>query len=193
METGKHEQVFLVLVPHRDVRAILGKYSVDMIKNGFKGGCLFPRIAPLAALSQPFAKDELKQCARAVRETIVSVNNGESKILTKKASTIVFPADECKTVLFGPQIEFALSQNLLCENSVKKISKFFPMPVIGIFLINSNETEITPFPPHQELSFRAAAVANMRYQQINAGKMKAYGFKWKIGELSWLPKDLTKL
>jgi len=193
METRKHEQLFLVLVPHRDTRAFLRKYSADIIKTGFKDGCLFPRIAPLAAISQPFTKDELKQCASSIRETIVSDKNGGGRILTKKASIAEFPANQYKTFLFGPQLELEFSQNTLCESSVKKIVKFYPMPVIGVFLINSCESAIASFQPPQELSFRTAAVANMYYQQIDTGMIKTHGFKWKIGELSWLPKDLTKL
>jgi hypothetical protein len=196
MKTKKHEQLFLVLVPHPDVRAALGKYSADMINAGFKGGCLFPRLAPLAALSQPFTKDELKQCARAIREIIVSAKNGENKIFTKETAATAFPADECKTgesktFLFGPQLDLVIPQNLFCESSVKKLTKIYSTPVIGAFLTNAGEVD-TSFSPPQGLSFRTAAVANMYYQQINMEIKKARGFKWKIGELIWLPKNLTK-
>jgi len=197
MKIRKHEQLFLVLVPHRDVRASLGKYSADLIKGGFKGGCLFPRVAPLAAISQPFTKDELKQCARAVREIITSAKNGENKIFTKETAADEFPLDECKTgeskiFLFGPKLNLVIPQNIFCESSVKKLTKFLSTPVMGIFLMNAGESTIASFPPPQELSFRAAAVANMSFQQINTGIMKTRGFKWKIGELIWLPKSLTK-
>jgi len=197
MKTRKHEQLFLVLVPHRDVRASLRKYSADMIKDGFKGGCLFPCVAPLAVLSQPFTKDELKQCARAIREIITPAKNAENKIFTKETAAAAFPSGECKTgesktFLFGPQLDLVIPQNIFCESSVKKLTKFLSTPVIGIFLMNACENTVTSFPPPQELSFRAAAVANMRFQQINTGIIKTFGFKWKIGELIWLPKNLTK-
>jgi hypothetical protein len=183
MKTGKN--LFLVLVPHRDIRLVLRKYSSDLLKTGIADACLFPRVAPLAALSSPFTKDELKQCVRAIKETVL-----ESKIIAKEAAAIPFPANDKKTFLFGPRFDPLIEQDLLIKtkNFNKKLTYFFSTQVIGCCLMNAGENNAVRAP--HELSFRAAAVANMYWKPVNMEG--AFGCEWEIGELIWLPKSLTK-
>jgi hypothetical protein len=186
MKTEKN--LFLVLVPHRDIRLVLRKYSFDLLKTGIANACLFPQAAPLAALSVPFTKDELKQCARAIGETVMAAGNG--KIFTKETAAIPFPTNDKKTFLFGPRLDPLIEQDLLIKtkNFNKKLTYFFSTQVIGCCLMNAGKNNAVCTP--HDLSFRAAAVANMYWKPVNMEG--ASGCEWKIGELIWLPKSLTK-
>jgi hypothetical protein len=179
MKTEK--SLFLVLVPHRDIRVALRKYNSDLLKT--TSFCHFPNVVPLAALSRPFTKDELKQCAYAIRETVM-----ENKIKTKETTAVPFPANNEKTVLFGPCLDPAIEQDLFIK--IKKINKkltyFFSTQVIGCCLTNENAICALP-----QLSFRAAAVANMYWKPVNMEG--SLGCEWKIGELIWLPKKFDKI
>ena len=180
MKTEKNDRLFLVLVPHRDIRVVLRKYANDLLKT--TGFCHFPHVAPLAALSRPFTKDELKQCAHAIREITM-----ERKIIAGEMTAVPFPANDEKTFLFGPRLDPVIEQNLLIntKSTEKKLTDFFLTQVIGCCLTNENMIAAPP-----QLSFRAAAVANMYWKPVNI--KGALGCEWKIGELIWLPKNLTK-
>jgi hypothetical protein len=179
MKTGKN---FLVLVPHRDIRLFLRKNSSDLLK--IDDICLFLHVAPLAVLCAPLTKDELKLYAHKIRKTIM-----ENKMIAKETAVVPFPVNEEKTFLYGPRLEPLINQDLLIktENVNKKLTYFFSTQVIGCCLMNDGEKAIrAPL----ELSFRAAAVANMYWKPIK--QEGAFGCKWKIGELVWLPKKFDK-
>jgi hypothetical protein len=179
MKTGKN--LFLVLVPHRDIRLELRK---DLLKTGIKDAFLFPQVAPLAALRAPLTKDELKQTARAIKETVMA-NATDGKIFTRETMAVPFPADESKTVLFGPRVDPVFPRDLLVKTKSveKKLTYSFLTQVIGCYLIDGTETNTTE---ETRLSFRAAAVANMYWKKAKDG------WEWETGELIWLPKSLTK-
>lgn len=167
----------LVLVPHRDARLVLRGYSAELFKAGFTGAYHFPWVAPLAALPCPLTHEELKKIARTIREAV-----GKEKFLTTQTMSVGFPSEHDDTLLFGPRLELTgdkklFEQKLLCPSAVNFT------PIIGTCLTEKGETRELPLPP--QLSFRAAAVANMNWQPV---KGSACGFKWKIGKLFWLPK-----
>jgi len=176
----KETSIFLVLVPHRDTRLILRKYSDTLFKAGFTGAYHFPWVSPLAAISRPFNTEELKHCARAIREA------AGSKILAHEAAAAAFPSAEDDTLLFGPRLEPDITQDALrgSESSSKIISIFSP-PVIGSYLLSAGEGEVSALPHPPKLSFRAAAVANMLMSTVRSGGT-VIGYKWKIGKLIWL-------
>ena len=190
MKTGKN--LFLVLVPHRDIRLALRKYSADLLKTGIKDVCLFPQVAPLAALCAPLTKDELKHTARTIKENIMTVNE-KGKIFTKETAAVSFPVNEKKTTLFGPRLDPVITRDLLIkiESVKKKLTDFLSTQVIGCFLTDTGtdiiaEENSISFP--HELSFRSAAIANMYWIKHK----DAPGWEWEIGELIWLPKSLKK-
>jgi hypothetical protein len=187
MKTVKNSRLFLVLVPHRDVQVVLRKYSSDFLKKGFKDACFFPFVAPLAAISKPFTKDELKLCAHAIRASVA-----EGKITAKEMTAIPFSVNEEKTFLFGSSLNFEIEQDLLIKvkNINKKLTYFLSKSVIGCYLMNVGDNVSADLAAPQ-LSFRAAAVANMYWKPVKLEG--AFGCEWKIGELIWLPKSLTKL
>jgi len=184
MKTGKqHSQVFLVLVPHRDVRLILRNYSAELFRAGFDGVCDFPCVAPLAALSRPFNEDELKHAARVLRDIA-----GEGKIHAAQAVAADFPIKGDGAVVFGPRLNLAIQGETL--GASKKINSVFSPPVIGACLLpaDGGGNANTPTPP--ELLFRAAAVANMYWRPLHPNddtqQSGSVGYKWKIGKLCWL-------
>jgi hypothetical protein len=170
----KGTSVFLVLVPHRDVRQILRDYTFSLIKAGLKGVYNFPWVSPLAELSAPFTEAELKICARTLKE-----NTTEGKITSGEGDCVSFSVNESKKILFGPRLDIKI-------NHSEKIISVFSPPVIGAFFkpeegkINFTVSQPPP------VSFRAAAVANMYWKTLNLSGEE--GYKWKIGKLFWLPK-----
>jgi len=181
METAKTKQ-FLVLVPHRDTSLVLRNYSKTLLEAGFTGAYCFPWAAPLAALSRPLDPQELKNIAHAIRKSAI-----EGKFNAEEAKTIPFPFGENDGFLYGPRLDLSLPPDF----SINGISHFYTTTVIGACLLQDKKTgDALPCPP--KLSFSAAAVANMVWQPISISaqdtKSDAFGYKWKIGKLFWLPK-----
>jgi len=172
----KQARTFLVLVPHRDTRLVLRRYSETLFRAGFTGAYHFPWVSPLAVISRPFNTEELKHCARVIREA------AGGKIQAQEASATVFPAGEDGALLFGPRLDLSIPKDALC-GSESKITSVFSPSVIGSCLLSEGEISELPSPPR--LSFRAAAAANMLWLPLRSGG-KIIGYKWKIGKLIWL-------
>jgi len=171
--------IFLVLVPHRDARVELQKYSDNLIKNGLTGVYPFPWVTPLASLCAPLTPDELKHITRSLRDS-----TGAQKMTTAETSNAVFPSGAEEMSLFGHRLDLKIPDNLFDDSSKKLTSIFSPL-IIGSFLIpKNNEKPISV--PCEKITFRAAAVANMYWQPLSSSGESSY--KWKIGKLSWLPK-----
>ena len=174
METKKDRQTYLVFVPHRDFRAVIQKNINSQIEAGLKGVYLFPAAAPLARLSKALSSDELKQLAKSLRQSI-----GKNKLIIRETAVTEFDQD---MRLFGPRLE------LPCKETESIPYKEF---VIGTYLMPKNAQSpplLSCFLKNTEeslLSFRAAAIANMSWQQVK--KNDEVYFKWKIGKLCWLP------
>ena len=177
---AEETRIFLVLVPHRDIRLVLRKYSDTLFKAGLAGAYHFPWVAPLAAISRPLNAEELKHCARSIREAV------GGKILAHEAAAAAFPADKDGTLLFGPRLDLSITPNTLfgSESAVKTTGVFSP-PVIGSCLLSAGKDEVSALPHPPPLSFRAAAVANMLWRPLRSGG-SVIGYKWKIGNLIWL-------
>jgi len=184
MKTAKSRQNFLVLVPHRDTRGILHKENIS-------GSYTFPLVAPLASLSKPLSADELKHTARSLREA-----NGMDKFYLTDFTSVAFPTGDGEMELFGSCLKINILE--ITGSAVQKIIKIFSPLVIGTCLIPKDNKEQVRFGScgmcgswlnsSSELSFRAAAIANMYWQPAQLNNEK--GFKWKIGKLVWLPKQL---
>jgi len=181
MKTDKTRgQIYLVLVPHRDIRLIYKNYSACLFEQGFYLAFHIPWVAPLAELSRPFNTYELKNCARILKNS----TKGD-KIFASDTATIRFPMNENEHSLFGSQLNVSLPLEALDNEIGKKVIRFFSLPVIGTLLMEGNKTAALPVPP--KVSFRAAAVANMYLLPLL--KKSVTGFKWEIGKLHWLPKE----
>ena len=171
----KHKSIYLVLVPHRDVRLVLRNYSAALFRAGFSGAFCFPWAAPLAAVSQALNNAELKNCSRALREI------AGSKICAEQAAACAFEG----AALFGPRIDIDGLPGALADTA-GKVTETFPRLVIGACLLQAAEAGSAALPAPPQLSFRAAALANMYWKSADKGG--AFGARWKIGNLCWLPK-----
>lgn len=181
MKTEKLKH-FLVLVPHRDTRLVLRNYSAALLKAGFTGAYSFPWVAPLAELSRPLNAQELKNIAHMFRKSAI-----DGKFNAEGIYNISFPLGENKISLSGPRLDFTIPPDLLAGG----IGNIFSQAIIGACLLSDGQNEnALPCPP--ALYFSAAAVANMFWQPVRLSSQDAqhyaFGYKWKIGKLSWLPK-----
>ena len=174
METLKKDtNVFLVLVPHREIRAALRKFCETL---EIKGVYPFPWVTPLAVLSKPLKADELKQIAASLRKKTEKFNTKEPKVIT-------FSVDETDFSLLGPELDFEIEPEIT-NNSMRTIEK----PVLGMYLIPKNNTKLQnkildSIKNFSKLSFRAAAAANMYFYRNTKDS-----YVWKIDKLHWLPK-----
>jgi len=174
LKTQKNfRRIFLVLVPHRDARLVLRNYSARLFKAGFATAYHFPWVAPLAAVSRALEDAELKKCSRILREAI------GSKIYADKAAVCPFEGD----ALFGPYIDIGDLSGALKE-AAGKVTEIFPLPVIRTCLLPASDSENAALPAPPQLSFRAAAIANMHWRREDEDG--AFCVKWKIGKLCWL-------
>ncbi len=180
METVKQKTIFLTLVPHRDTRLVLRNYSVELFKAGFSGAFDFPWVVPLAVISRPFSSRRLKNFAHTLRQI------NADKFSSTEAASVVLPPNENGMALFGPRLDISAALNSGCGASGEI---FLPQTIIGCCLLNTCEAKNTRLPQPPKLSFRAAAAANMIRQPLAFTSGSVTGYKWKIGELFWLPKN----
>jgi len=201
METKKNikkkqgRQYFLVLVPHQETRVKIqrhfGKLSEKLrnalIENGFAGVYDFPFVSVLASLSQPLKQNELRTASHLLREAA-----GAGKITTSDFCIMDFPVNTDNTALFGPRLSLNL-QKIITNSAEQKIKSLFSPLIIGAcFLPEKSDQRLCETVSlcgsllNTQLSFRAAAVANMYWQPVRINGEVCY--KWKIGKLSWLPK-----
>ncbi|MCL2440809.1 MAG: hypothetical protein FWD14_03635 [Treponema sp.] len=189
MNTRKDKQIFLVLVPHRDVRIELQKYSNKLIKEGLTGVYTFPLVVPLVSLLKPLKNDELRQIAITLRKVL-----GKEKITTAEFSSTLFPADTDteEMFLFGPKLGFNIPIYIF-ENVSDKLKKHFSPLIAGLYLQPRENKQFcalkteSSVPPCEILPTSAAALANLHWQPINLNGKNSY--KWKIDKLCWLPKN----
>ena len=181
---------FLTLVPHRDVRLLLRTWSASLFAAGLPGAWSFPWVAPLAALSRPLHGEELKRLAHNLREC-ANLHGGPFKAGPPDIAAFSIGASNVTTDVFGPALGIELSDDFFepCGDAV--LCRLLP-PVIGTALLqtaaknNGSLPASASSPP--EISFRAAALANMHFRPLSPD---GYSFEWKIGALHWLPKSQT--
>jgi hypothetical protein len=179
----------LALIPHRDVRLPLRAWSGALFAAGLEGAWSFPWAAPLAQLNRPLSGMELKRLARILRQCIEQNNDGK---LTAGPPSIGPDLYGRGVSVFGLPLNIELSDAFF-EEIRESVTRPLTPPVIGAALAADTlppETVLPEiFPPEifPQVSFRAAALANMSYRPI---RDDGYSFEWKIGKLYWLPKQL---
>jgi len=182
MKTNNSDLYFLVLVPHRDTRLVLRKYSDTLLKTGAPGAYAVPWVAPLAALTHTLSSIDLRKIAHTIKKSAV---NGKFK--TEGAHTLPFSVEEKPKRLFGPRLNISIPQDLLNGAGI-----VLSPVVLGACLLSGEENEnALPCPP--SFSFSAAAIANMIWRPVKLtakdSQKHAFGYKWKMGKLLWLPKQ----
>jgi hypothetical protein len=184
----RRTQYFLVIVPHRDTRLELRKWSDNLFNGGFYGAYLFPLLIPAALLSAPLNSDELKHCARVIREATLC---SDGKINASGCSTLKLfnriSSEQEVPILFGLKAELKIPGEAFIQSAALKIIKMYNPLIIGSCLLS--ESEMVPVIPAPNLSFRAAALAVMpfRFIKISERAEHAIACKWKISKLHWLP------
>jgi hypothetical protein len=171
----------LALVPHRDTRLPLRKWSASMFAAGVPGAWSFPWVAPLARLKRPLSTEELKSLARAWRQHI---NENGGKVTATTPALSALSGNEEKFI-FGPSLQLEFPADFFAPVTEAISHRIEPL-IIGAALMSGKEKKEFPAPP--QISFRAAALANMVYYEEDGNF-----FEWKIGPLHWLPKKNQEL
>jgi hypothetical protein len=172
----------LALVPHRDARRLLRDWSVSLFSAGLPGAWSFPWVMPIAALNRPLSNAELKSRVLTLRQTI---EHSGGKIITGPSSVTAISDN---VSVFGPTVNIALSESFFDFDDNAVIQRVLPL-VIGAALCEDGYAPNVNCPA-PNLSFRAAALANMVFRSLPSrnGECNDFSFEWEIGKLCWLPK-----
>jgi hypothetical protein len=183
---GLQEFRFIILIPGRDTEKLLDEYRASLFANGFYGAYSFPNAAPLAELSRPFNRDELKELAGNIRKLSMAHDGKISS--TESGVDIIEGFGEYS--FFGLRLDFAADppaiEKLFPKTTNGKILRLLFPPVLCASLVHHGENHL----PKEglALSFRAAALANLAIHPLSStGDAPAYSFEWKMGEPAWLP------
>ena len=179
---------FIILKPHRDSSRPLEEYRRRLFAAGFCGAYSFPAAAPLAVVSRPFCREELKALARSIREL-----SGKTEGKIQSSGTALNRAIG-KYSFFGPQLSLSVNEGLF-GLAKDKVLHVFLSPVFCATLVDSEFDPVGTNRPGENLtpgeapilSFRAASLANLAIRPLGAGD-SAYSFEWRIGPPVWLPK-----
>jgi hypothetical protein len=206
---------FIIIVPHRDSLKPFEEYRAKLFAAGFPGAWSFPNAAPLASVSQPFSRDELKGLGRNIR-LLTAGNDGKifcsgstltkfttentefyTEITTEGTEDYTEDTEDTEDTkkkenfsFFGPGINFHIEEGLFSETARAKILGIFSPPVLCAALFAPEEK-----PPSEEgpvISFRAASLANFAIRPLESGAA-GYSFEWRMGPLVWLPKYVTNI
>ena len=207
MDTVKEETVstgtgpisrFIILIPHRDALKPLYEYRRRLFAAGYIGAYSFPLAAPLASVSRPFNREELKELGRNIR----SIN---SRFFTTNDTNCV----NAGLSFFGPSLNIPAEEGVFPQTARDKILRAFLPPVLCAALVGDRlpktsrgGTEITKnneektesfFKDVPALSFQAASLVNLAIRPIKTGGTLSvgefnYSFEWVTGPPVWLPK-----
>jgi hypothetical protein len=187
--------LFAVLVPHRDTIFSIEKFRQQIFALGLDGAFSFPAAAPLALLSRPLSGEELKTAAVEMRKLLgggkfVLSALPEKSPLGESPPGLPF-ASRCTgspegLSFFGPCLDMPFPP--LPESAVlTRWEKPFLAPAVlgpgGAECVRVLADKL-PSPP--ELSFRAAALANLAIYPAGNGEAE-YSYAWEMGRLYWLP------
>jgi hypothetical protein len=171
---------FVVLIPHRDGGRIPEEYRRDLFASGFAGAFSFPAAAPLALVSRPFNREELKALAGDLRE--LSLKEGtDGKFRAAGAGKADCPRGGIR--FFGPLLA-PWKEDIPSLGGGKVLYRFPALCLCAALLGPAEDPSAAPPPP--ELSFRAAMTANLAVRPLSQGE-KGCSFAWKTGRPLWLP------
>jgi len=177
---------FIILIPGMDTHKLLNEYQNALFAKGFYGALSFPPVAPLAELSRPLNRDELKELAGNIRK-LSAVHDGKIS-----SAGIGLNDGFGEYSFFGLQLDFPANipviEELLSETARGKIARGFFPPVLCAALVHPGEKPLPKEGP--ALSFRAAALANLTIRPLpceTTGEAPTFSFEWKMGDPIWLP------
>jgi hypothetical protein len=173
---------FIILIIGMDTEKLLNEYRAALFAEGFYGAYSFPPTAPLAELSRPFNRDELKKLAGNIRDLTMPYDGKISN--TEYGSN----AGLGEYSFFGPRLNLSAAEDLFPKTARGKIARSLFPPILCAALVHTGENPLPKEGP--ALSFRAAALANLAIRPLPSGtsvEAQAYSFEWKMGEPVWLP------
>jgi len=198
----------LVLVPHRDARLPLRAWSDSLFAAGLLSGWSFPGVVPLALLKRPLSAGELRSLAHVLRKNLTlrrEGTKGEEDIeenmkevegktrdfhitaLCSLCTPYLCEIKSEKTPVWGPTLDIELSDDFFLPVAEAVEYSIAPL-VLGAALVQDAVPDKLPAPP--QVSFRAAALANMECCFRPCGENDDPVFEWGIGPLQWLPKHI---
>jgi len=177
---------YLVLVPHRDARLPIRAWGDSLFAAGMPGGS-FPWVAPLALLKRPLADNELKLLARPLRQRISNEGGKAYNPLPAAHSSSLIPHSSFPRSLHGISLNIELSDDFFAPVAGAVSCRISPL-MLGA-AVSCEPPPNLPDPP--QISFRAAALANMRFRFMPLhGNGEGFFSEWEIGPLRWLPKTV---
>ncbi|AEF87022.1 hypothetical protein TREPR_2236 [Treponema primitia ZAS-2] len=180
---------FVVLIPHRDLAGPLGTHSGSLFAAGMAGAFSFPNLAPLALVSRPFSRPELRSLALDIRKSITGTAlDGDGKI--NPGPPVLQPCP-------GFHSFYGLSLDIP-PSPLPYPGVLYPFPALALCLaLIEAGTEAAlenAKAVHTNLTgFRAAMVANLSIKPLSdggtgrGGGEPNYSFTWRIGPPCWLP------
>ena len=213
MDTQKREKHrFIILIPHRDICKPFGEYRQKLFAEGFSGAYSFPMAAPLAEVSRPFSRAELKELAGNIRKctekndgkircsgTALIMGNREWGIGNGHHCSQHERIDKVYFSFFGSPLDLPINESLFPQSAGdKNLRTYVPyvplLPPVLCAALVSPEINPARFSPGEQcreeapaFSFRAASLANLVIRPLAGGDPR-YSFEWKIGPPVWLPK-----
>ena len=176
MDTRPKAFRFVILIPHRDSLKPFSEYRSKLFSIGICGSYAFPAAAPLAALSRPFSREELKELARNIRSL---AKESSGKILSAEPAIVACP-NGFPASFFGPLLSIPAEEGIFPKTAKHKILYPLLPPVLCAALVGPNENPISEEAP--VLSFRAAYLANLAIRPLAGAN---YSYEWKIGPPVW--------
>ena len=192
---------YLILIPHGDSLKSLEACRSRLFSSGFDGAHSFPACVPLARISRPFTKEELKALAHRLREECAR-GMGDGKFRT--APRLRRFNEDGGFSFWGLPLEPLALPAFESEKIIHPMEGFFLCAGIA------GSRERTPALDILPISFRAARTANLAIRPLcqaapapqggppeaPAGRRRGafprdlfdgFSFEWNITDPVWLP------
>lgn len=178
---AKRTQVshFIIIVPHRDSLKPVEEYRTQLFTAGVCGALSFPVCAPLACVSRPFSRLELKELAANILSRAAKTGG---KLQT---STAAFARCPLAGYFFGPRLDLAIPEAAIPETAREKVLCAYAPPVLCAALVDSSEDRA--FGQAPVVSFRAAFLTNLSVRPL-PGADTQYSFEWRMGGPVWFAR-----
>jgi hypothetical protein len=178
---------FIILIPHKDSRKLLDEYRARLFSRGFTGAYSFPAAAPLAELSRPFDREELRELASNIR----NLTREKDGRISSAGTAMISGSEAGAFSFFGLYVDLSIGEADFPETAKSKILHTYFSPVLCAALVNSETNQFfedSSFKETPALSFRAASLANLAIRPIKEGE-PSYSFEWKMSPAVWLPSQ----
>jgi hypothetical protein len=172
---------FIILIPHRDALKQLEEYRQELFSSGVLAAHSFPLAAPLAEVSKPFSRKELKETAFNIREL---AKDQDGKIAASRTAIAESPGF---LSFFGPCLNIPLNGEVFSQEARGKVLHVLFPPVLCAATVEPGTNPAEK--PHAwkeapAFSFRAASLANLSISPLPGAELS---FEWRISPPVWLP------